>query len=239
MKAFSHGLPFVALIALSGCVAVTNLDRFSRRTATSDTYSDIEFSVSGMTSHVKEYFEARIIDNTGTTQTLLVSEVLGGDAEQFTIPAGVPIDTTAGGPYKIEFYADHNHDGTFDLAPDPADHSWIVNIATPYTPDPLDGVIRIPFQHTTNFNPLDAEKKFGANALIHVKNVAGLAGKRLQIRLSDLSRKQTVGMYRVPVLAKPSFDAQMRGIIDASATGTKYQLDVIIDEGGAAGAKIT
>jgi hypothetical protein len=226
-------LPFFVLVALTGCVAVTNLDRFNRRPPTNPAFSDIEFSVSGMTSHVKEYFEARIVSEDGVTQTLLVSEVLGGEAEAFTIPAGAPLNSA----YKLEFFADHNHDGVFDLAPDPADHSWIVAISN-FPPDPLDGVVRIPFAHTTNFNTLEVEKKFGKNALIHVANVGALAGKRIQLRVADASSKHTVGMYRVPVLAKASFDAQIRGIIDP-AEGTRYQLEVSVDNGGAAGDKVT
>jgi hypothetical protein len=216
-------------LVLGGCVAVTNLDRFKRRPPTNPAFSDIEFSVSGMTSHVKEYFEARIVDETGVTQTRLVSEVLGGEAEAFTIPAGVPV----GSNLRLEFYADHNHDGTFDLAPAPGDHSWVLGI-NGFAPDPVDSVVRIPFAHNTSFQTLDAEKTFGANAKIHVANVGGLAGKRLQLRVADASSRHTVGLYRVPVLAKASFDAQIRAIIDP-AEGTRYQLEVSVDDGAGNG----
>jgi hypothetical protein len=224
-----RALPILVLLTLTGCVAVTSLDRFKRRPPTNPAFHDVEFSVSGMTSHVKEYFEARIVDENGVTQTRLVSEVLGGEAEAFTIPAASPVNSNL----RIEFYADHNHDGVFDLAPTPSDHSWIVAI-NDFAPDPLDDVIRIPFAHNTSFQTLDAEKTFGADARIHVENVGALAGKRLQLRVADASSRHTVGMYRVPVLAKASFDAQIRAIIDP-AEGTRYQLEVSVDDGAGNG----
>lgn len=226
-----RALPLFVLLALTGCTAVTNLDRFKRRPATNPAFHDVEFSVSGMTSHVKEYFEARIVDEGGVTQTRLVSEVLGGEAEAFTIPAAAPVSSNL----RIEFYADHNRDGKFSLAPTPSDHSWILAINA-FTPDPLDDVIRMPFAHNTSFQTLDVEKTFGADALVHVANVGALAGKRLQLRVADASSKHTVGLYRVPVLAKASFDAQIRAIIDP-AEGTRYQLEVSVDDGAGNGTQ--
>ncbi len=222
-------VPFLVLVSLTGCVAVTNLDSFKRRPATNPAFHDVEFSVAGMTSHVKEYFEARIVDESGVTQTRLVSEVLGGEAEAFTIPAAAPVSSAL----RIEFYADHNHDGVFSLAPTPSDHSWIVAI-NGFAPDPLDDVVRIPFAHNTSFQTMDTEKTFGTDAIIHVVNAGSLSGKRIQLRVADASSRHTVGLYRVPVIAKAAFDAQIRSIIDP-AEGTRYQLEVSIDDGSGNG----
>ena len=220
-----RALPFFVLLSLTGCVAVTNLDKFSRRPPTNPAFHDVELSVSGMTSHVKEYFEARIVDEAGVIQTRLVSEVLGGEAEAFTIPAAAP----NGSNLRIEFYADHNHDGVFSLAPTPSDHSWIVTL-NQFAPDTLDDVIRVPFAHNTSFQTIDVEKTFGTDARIHVVNAGALVGKRIQLRVADASSRHTVGLYRVPVISKAAFDAQIRSIIDP-AEGTRYQLEVSIDDG--------
>jgi hypothetical protein len=94
----------------------------------------------------------------------------------------------------------------------------------------VDRVVRIPFAHNTTFQALGDDKTFGADALIHVVNVGGLVGKRLQLRVADASSKHLVGLYRVPALGKPAFDARIRGIIDP-APGTRYQLEATIDDG--------
>ena len=218
-------LPFVAALTCS-CVAVTDLGRFSTQGQTNPNFYDIEFAVHGMDSHVNEYFEARVVDATGVVQTRLVALPLGGDDEAFTMPAAIPVAQLS--TLRLEFYADHNHDGVFDLAPVPSDHSWILPLSS-FTPDP-DGTIRISFDHTTTFETLDADKSFGADALVHIVNAGGATGKRLQLRVADASSKHVVGLYRVPVLAEAAFDVRVKGIIDPAA-GTRYQLEATLDDG--------
>jgi hypothetical protein len=225
MRPLSRLITGLTSLALVSCVAVTNLDRFQTTSATNPNYNDIELTLKGMDSHVHEYFEARIVDTTGVVQTRLVAQPFGGVNEAFTIPAAVQIGTTG---LKLEFYADHNGDGKFDLTPPPGDHSWIRNIDD--FKAGTDGVIRIDFDHTTTFESLDPDMSFGANLVVHVINAGSESGKRFQLRVADKSSKHVVGLYRVPQLMVPAFDAKVIGVID-SAQGTQYQVEMTFDDG--------
>src|SRR4051812_49224207 len=84
--------------SMSGCFAITDLDRFETRATTSGNFTDVTFTVRGMTSHVAEFFEYRIIDANNTVQSRGIVMPLGDDHATITIPAAVPRQN---GPYHL------------------------------------------------------------------------------------------------------------------------------------------
>ncbi|MBL8606590.1 MAG: hypothetical protein JNL38_04685 [Myxococcales bacterium] len=226
---FRLGLAFAAL-SVGGCFAVTDLGRFERKQPTNPNFYDIEFTVNGMTSHVAEMFELRILDENGVVQTRVLGQPLGGPTAHFTIPAAV--DKRQRGT-KLAFFADHNLSKQFDLAPAPGDHSWTLALDG-FKPDPLDDVIRVSFDHTTIFQTLDAPKDVGVTALVRVVNAGAIKGRRFQARIADASSRHVVGIYRVPEVKDPTFEAKVPGVID-SAQGTRYQVEITLDDGNGGG----
>ncbi|HEY8077488.1 MAG TPA: hypothetical protein VIF62_25355, partial [Labilithrix sp.] len=103
-------LACVSILALScsSCFAVTNLDRFKQSEAVDSNFSDLRLTVRGMTNHVAEYFEYRIIDATGTIQSRGIALPLGGVDETFNAAGAVP---KLNGPFHLDFWADHDHNG--------------------------------------------------------------------------------------------------------------------------------
>lgn len=226
----SIALP-AALLALSvgGCFAVTDVGRFQKQGPTNAAFYDVEFTVNGMTSHVAEMFEARILDENGTVLTRVLGQPLGGPTAHFTLPAAVDKRQSK---LRLEFFADHNGTKQFDLAPPPGDHSWALQLDS-FKPD-TDDVIRISFDHTTVFQTVSPAKDVGVLALVRVPNVAAMKGRRFQVRIADASSRHIVGLYRVPVVGDGGFEAKIPGIID-SAKGTRYQVEVTLDDGNGNG----
>jgi hypothetical protein len=228
-------LSFVCVLALgaTSCFAVTNLDRFSQSGGASGNFSDLKLSVRGMTSHVNEYFEYRVIDATGTIQSRGISLPLGGvDATLFAVGAVPKLN----GPFHLDFYADHDHNGVYtpptgDTFPD---HGWRIDLK-----DPNDqGVIEVSFDHNTSFaNLIDpAPKEFGTPSVVHLVNLGGLQGKRAEVRVFDASTKRTVALYRVPSIAAPTVDAKVPGMIEEDVN---YAIEVYTDDGNAPDARPT
>ncbi len=225
---------FVCVLALAttSCFAVTNLDRFKESTVADANFGDLHLAVRGMTSHVAEYFEYRVIDSTGTIQSRGIALPLGGQDEQFFAPLAVPKQN---GPFHLDFYADHDHNGAYtpptgDTFPD---HAWRVNL-----PDPNDqNLVDVEFDHNTSFVSLidPSPKEYGNPSTVHCVNLGSLQGKRVEVRVSDASTKRTVALYRVPNVTTASFDAIVPGMIEEGVT---YAIEVYSDDGNATPASI-
>jgi hypothetical protein len=213
----------LAALATSGCFAVTDLNRFQQQAPTNPDFFDLEFSVRGMTSHVAEYFEVRLLDSEKNLISRAVFQPLGGEAAQISIPAAFKKRDSK---LRLEFWADHNKNGILDAQP--ADHQWTLDLDG-FKPD-ADGVVRVAFDHSPTFQDLSNAHDLGVTAVVHLKNLGAQQGKRMQLRVSDASSRQVVALYRVPSVSTPSFDATVKGIIDP-AKGTRYRIEVSFDDG--------
>jgi len=211
----------------ASCFAVTDLDRFEAAPASTSNFFDLSFSVRGMDSHVAETLEVRITDGTQTIQTRAFVTPLGGSAKLITIPAAIPKKQTG---LVLQFFADHNKTGVYDLSPEPRDHSWRLNVDDFKPKDLGESSMVINFDHTPTFQDLDPVKTFGNPAMIKLSNLGGYQGKRLQVRIADANSKQTVGLYRISKVETPSIDARLDGMIDPTA-GTRYLVQVSADNG--------
>jgi hypothetical protein len=224
-------LACVLALATTSCFAVTNLDRFKASGANGN-FSDLKISLRGMTSHVNEYFEYRVIDATGTIQSRGIALPLGGVDAQMFAPFAVPKQN---GPFHLDFYADHDHDGAYtpptgDTFPD---HGWHIDLG-----DPNDqGVIEVSFDHNTSFADLidPSPKEYGKPSTVHLVNLAALQGKRVEVRVSDASTKRTVALYRVPSVTTDTLDAVVPGMIEEDVT---YAIEVYTDDGNASPGSI-
>jgi hypothetical protein len=180
-----------------------------------------------MDSHVAETLEVRITDGTQTIQTRAFVTPLGGSAKLITIPSAVPKRQTG---LVLQFFADHNNTGVYDLSPNPRDHSWRLNVDDFKPKDLGESSMVVNFDHTPTFQDLDPVKTFGNPALIKLTNLGAYQGKRMQVRIADANSKQTVGLYRVTKVETPSIDARIDGMID-SAAGTRYLIQISADNG--------
>jgi hypothetical protein len=234
MRLSSFLLSVVLGGASSSCFAVTDLDRFQTKQSVTGNFLSLRLSVRGMTSHVNEYFEYRVIDATNTLQSRGIVTPLGGvDATMFAQGA-VPRQN---GPLHIDFFADHDKSGGYTPPSGAAfpDHAWRLPL-----PDEGNdqGIIDIQFDHNTSFGNLidpTPPKEFGKPSTVRLRNLGGLLGKRVEVRVADASVKRVVALYRVPAIDKPEIDAVVPGVIESGVT---YAIDVYVDDGKASAGTV-
>ncbi len=222
------------LLATSGCTAVADVDRFQAPLEDKDNnYRSLDFTVSGMTTHIAKYFELRLVDGDNWVQFLAVSERFEDEAEgRFFVPNVVPKRLTSS--YRLDFFGDMNGDGTFNFKPVldpndatkelfPQDHSWRI--------DGLDGSneadvdvggrrVGVSFVHNQEFKDLDQPAGpvifRGGDAVVSYKNLEPYLNKRLEVRiLSAANRKypRTLGLYRIPKLLSPTGTFTLPGLL--------------------------
>lgn len=218
-------------LSTSSCFAVTNLDRFEGSTVPTGNFENLKLTVRGMTSHVNEMFEYRIVDVTNTLQSRGIIVPLGGpDASMFATGA-VPKQN---GPFTLDFYADHDNSGNYNRDPEnqTGDHSWRI----PLTPDLLDetGTYVIVFDHNTSFSVLTSPAppiEVGMPARINLVNMGAFIGKRVEVRVADASSKRVVAFYRIPTIGGATLGITIPGMIEGGVT---YTVEVYTDDNNAA-----
>lgn len=233
MRALDRLLVVVATSALaastSSCFAVTNLDRFEQSTGASGNFSNLRLTVRGMTSHVNELFEYRIVDKSNTLQSRGFIVPLGGTSATMFATGAVPKQNP---PFTLDFYSDHDLNGIYgrDPAAPLSDHSWRI----PLTPDLLDentGTYVITFDHNTSFEVLTnpaPPREIGGPATLKLTNMDAFVGKRVELRIADASSKRVVAFYRIPKYAMATSTVSIPGMIEA---GSPYTVEVYTDDG--------
>ena len=228
-----------ALLAAStsSCFAVTDLERFSKSPGSTGNFSDLRLTVRGMTSHVNEMFEYRIIDRDNILQSRGIILPLGGPDATMFVAGAVPKQN---GPFKLDFYADHDptHNMHYDRdqVAGTGDHSWRVFLdgsTDPPTPSSFDenkGQYVVSFDHNTSFNLLTdpvPPREIGSPATVRLSNMGAFLGKRLEIRIADASSKRVVAFYRVPSLADVAPTITIPGMMEDDVA---YTVEVYTDD---------
>jgi hypothetical protein len=212
----------------TSCFVVTDLDRFGKAAPPEQTnFSDLRVTVRGMTSHVNERFEYRVVDASNVIQSRGLIIPLGGPDATFFVEGAVPKQN---GPFRFDFFADHDNSGAYDPRPDTfLDHAWRLSLDETMLDE--NGAYVVVFDHNTSFTNLNTPTpatEFGKPATVHMKGMGGFAGKRVELRVSDASTKRVVAMYRVPVLSAADFDVLVSGMIEPGVT---YNVEVYTDDG--------
>jgi hypothetical protein len=218
----------------SSCFAVTDLDRFEKAAPVAPSnFSNLRVTVRGMTSHVNERLEYRVVDASNVIQSRGFIIPLGGPAASFFVEGAVPKQN---GPFRFDFYADHDFSGGYDVRPDTfQDHAWRLQLDDALLGD--DGTYGVVFDHNTSFTNLNTPTpatEFGKAATIHMKGMEQFSGKRVEVRIGDASTRRVVGMFRVPVLKEAVFDVAIPGMIE---TGVTYSVEVYTDDGNGRGVR--
>lgn len=228
LERLAIGVAMGALAAsTSSCFAVTDLDRFESKGGANSNFNDLRLTVRGMTSHVNEMFEYRIVDAANILQSRGIIEPLGDDHATLFAPGAVPKQN---GPFMLDFYADHDNSKTYGRDPlqGTGDHSWRI----PLKDVPLDenGAYVVVFDHNTSFTVLtnpEPPREIGTPATLRLVNMSAFVGKRVEMRIADASSKRVVAFYRVPKLAGPTQTIVIPGMIDGGVT---YTVEMYTDD---------
>jgi hypothetical protein len=172
----------------------------------------ITVSLTGMTPHIGQLFEARLIDksNLMEVERLAIDEIPGASFEILFS------NILEGHSYWIDFYADMNGNGYYDAVP--TDHAWrlvVNNVAASNTID---------FVHNTNFTEIQWKHMYELKFHAMTPHI----GQKLEVRLID----QTTGIEagRSTLESVPS--AEFSVFLPSIETGKNYFVNFYADMNG-------
>lgn len=167
--------------------------------------NSLTINFSGMNPHV------------GQELSLVVKEKSGGDeigrlyttvSESFALNMeGI----LTGESYEVEFYADHNGNGSYDAPP--VDHAWTIDL------DNVSGNEVIDFSHNVNFTDIEWEHK----VFVNFSGMNPHVGQELYIALFDAESGMEID--RESVMVTESFIADLGYI----TPGNSYRIDFFSD----------
>ncbi|MCU0682637.1 MAG: hypothetical protein MUF34_10375 [Polyangiaceae bacterium] len=236
------------LLASAGCTAVTDVDRFgSSLEEPKGNYRTLDFTITGMVSHISKYFEMRLIDGRGWTQFIAISDPFEPDeVARFVAPSVVPRSNA--NEYRLDFFGDMNNDRVFNdnQSTDTEgkfvdrDHSWRIE-RLDRAQQPMLRIepnrIRVNYVHNTEFKDLNVPPRpteiTGSPVSITLTKLDRFYTKRLEVRIFSLDEGEprTIGLFRVArVKEQPEITVTLPEIIRES--NTPYEISVYVDANG-------
>jgi plastocyanin len=181
-------------------------------------FTDIEWKhelkvrFSGMTPHLGQAFTLFVRDAASgeTLDTLMIDAI---EDESFDLRSYV-IEVM--GSYMIDFYADHNGNGSYDAPP--ADHAWRLETGQ------IMGDTDLEFSHNTNFT--DIEAPLVPTLTVNISGMTPHVGQQGWILLIDEDTGEEV--ERGGGVVEESFPMVFEDIVP----GHSYTLDIWVDHNG-------
>lgn len=176
----------------------------------STSLTNLTVNFTGMTPHIGQTLYLRVYDRTDMKEVGRTSLTI---AESFPVGLNVLL---AGHYYYIDFFADNNNNGLYDLPP--TDHAWRIEL------NEAKGNDVINFSHNTNFLDIDW------NYLLSV-NFTGMTphiGQLLEIRVEDDSTSQEILRKRIEFIPSADFSVELPGI----KIGKEYKIEFYADHNG-------
>ncbi|MDA0745973.1 MAG: T9SS type A sorting domain-containing protein [bacterium] len=163
----------------------------------------------GMNPHVGQMLEVRVVNrSTGAEiRRVRLAAVPGPDFS--VILPGIQV----GGNYDVDFYADHNRNGSYNRAPQ--DHTWRLSVNNALETQTLT------FTHNTNFTDINWPHQFTLELLAMNPHV----GQTFQARVVELGTGAEVGRARVESVPQANFSVIIPGIRPSRAYRVDYYAD--------------
>lgn len=175
----------------------------------SNTFSKLTLQFSGMTPHVGQQLEIRIIDKANGKEV--------GREEVSAIPSSdFPVDLTVILPnhsYFVDFYADLNENSLYN--PPPTDHAWRLDL------DNVTGDTTLNFSHNTNFTDINWVYELNVRFTGMTPHIDQL----LELRVMDQSNSSEVNRTRIEFIPDAAFEVNVSGI----ELGKSYTVDFYAD----------
>ncbi len=174
--------------------------------------SGITVSLTGMTPHVGQLLEARLIDKSNymEVERLAVDPIPSADFEiSFA-------NTEDGKSYWVDFYADHNDNGWYDGIP--TDHAWRLTV------NDVMGPKNVSFAHNVNFSEINFKHMYK----LEFAGMSPHLGQKLEVRLVEMTSMREAGRVKVDAIPSDEFDVFLPFI----NTGETYYVDFYADHNG-------
>jgi plastocyanin len=165
----------------------------------------LEINFTGMTPHVGQTLWLVVEDRDENKEILRMSRVI---EESFTVE--VP-GIIAGNDYRVEFFADHNGNGSYDQPP--TDHAWRYELEGVSENEVLD------FAHNTNFKDIDWDQK----VVVNLSGMTPHVGQEIYFALIDAVSGEVID--RESEIVSNSFTVELTKIMPDRA----YRVDFFSD----------
>ena len=184
---------------------------FSNQNTFANPASTLTINFTAMEPHLGELLEIRVVDKydgkeAGRTK---IGALTSADF-QVTVD-GIQV----GHSYWIDFFADHNNNGSYDAPP--VDHAWRLELNNATGSDIVN------FAHNTNFTDI----KWKYMLTVNFTGMTPHVGQLLELRVIDDANGTEVGRTRVEKIPSPNFNVSLPVLLSDQSN---YTMDFYADE---------
>lgn len=175
--------------------------------SSSNPLSTLTINFSGMTPHVGQTLYLRVIDNLNSKEVGRTSTTV---TENFALDLNVLIQ---GRSYTIDFFADHDGNGLYDIPP--TDHAWRMEL------NDAQGNDVVNFAHNTNFTDIEWTYLLTVNFIDMNPHI----GQLFELRVEDDLTSEEIGRTRIEFIPSAAFTINIPGILP----NKEYKLEFYAD----------
>lgn len=172
----------------------------------------LTINFSGMTPHVGQMLEIKL-ENSTTEKEIARIKIPAIASASFPVQI---IGLTQPGDYSIEFYADHNGNGIYNIPP--TDHAW--KIGFNYT----GGNVDVAFAHNASFTDIQWNYLLKLNLTSMTPHI----GQLFELRVVKVENQEEAGRISLPAILVPSFSVEVPGF----DLNKNYNIDFYADHNG-------
>ena len=172
----------------------------------------LTINFAGMTPHIGQMLEIKL-ENSTTEKEIGRVKIPAIASASFPVQI---IGLTEPGDYSVEFYADLNGNGIYDVPP--TDHAWKVGFN--YT----GGDAEVSFSHNTTFTDI----KWKYLLTVNFASMTPHVGQLFELRVVDAQNQEEAGRISLPAVLVPSYTVEVPGF----DLNKDYNIDFYADLNG-------
>lgn len=170
----------------------------------------LNLQFAGMTPHVGQPLEMRVVDE-NSNREVGRTQLLAIPGASFTL--SLPGILLYGQNFRIDFFADHNLNGSYDAPP--VDHAYRLNFSN------NTGDVNLNFTHNTNFTDIN----WLSLLTFQLGGMTPHVDQQLELRVVEQSTDIEIGRALVEKISVPEFIVTIPGILKGKA----YRIDFYAD----------
>lgn len=167
---------------------------------------------SGMTPHIGQMLELKV-ENSSLEKEIGRIKIPSIASASFPVQI---VGLSEPGDYSVEFYADHNGNGLYDVPP--VDHAW--KLSFNYTAGNVD----LSFSHNASFT--DIQWKYLLT--VNLSSMTPHLGQLFELRVVKVENSEEVGRFSLPQILVPNFSVFIPGF----DLNKNYNIDFYADHNG-------
>lgn len=167
---------------------------------------------SGMTPHIGQMLELKV-ENSSLEKEIGRIKIPAIASSSFPVQI---VGLNQPGDYSVEFYADHNGNGLYDVPP--VDHAW--KLSFNYTAGNVD----LSFSHNASFT--DIQWKYLLT--VNLSSMTPHLGQLFELRVVKVENSEEVGRFSLPQILVPNFSVFIPGL----DLNKDYNIDFYADHNG-------